>query len=116
MHEVSIALGMAEELMRIARDNNARKITHVRLKIGKMSGIVTDSLVFAFDAVKLDYPLLSSASISIDEVPLVFECGQCGKTFEEQNISFSSCPMCRSYSLKLVSGEEQQIENVELEV
>jgi len=107
---------MAEELMRIARDNQARKITHIKLKIGKMSGIVTDSLIFAFDAIKSDYPLLSSALISIEEVPLVFKCSQCGENFEEDNLSFSSCPECKSYSLKLVSGEEQHIENVEVEV
>jgi hydrogenase nickel incorporation protein HypA/HybF len=54
-------MGMVSELTKIARENNAKKITNVKLKIGKMSGIVTDSLKFAFDAVKLENPLLSSA-------------------------------------------------------
>ena len=116
MHEVSIALGMIEELKRIARENNAQKVTCVKLKIGKMSGIVTDSLIFAFDAVKLEHPLLSSATISVEEVPLVYECNQCLKTFETDSLAFPSCPFCESYSLKLISGEEQNIENVELEV
>lgn len=116
MHEVSIALGMIDELMRIAHENNAKKITNVNLKIGKRSGIVTDSLIFAFDAVKLEYPLLSSASICIEEVPTLFECKACGKTFEADNLYFPACPFCRSYSLTLLSGEEQHIENVELEV
>ncbi|HDL20955.1 MAG TPA: hydrogenase maturation nickel metallochaperone HypA, partial [Nitrospirae bacterium] len=46
MHEVSIVLGMVDELMKIAGKNNAKKITNVKLKIGKMSGLVTDSLKF----------------------------------------------------------------------
>ena len=116
MHEVSIALGMIEELKRIALENNAQKVTCVKLKIGKMSGIVTDSLIFAFDAVKLEHPILSSATISIEEVPLVYECTKCRKTFETDSLAFPSCPFCESYSLKLISGEEQNIENVELEV
>ena len=116
MHEVSIALGMIEELKRIARENNAQKVTCVKLKIGKMSGIVTDSLIFAFDAVKLEHPILSSATISIEEVPLVYECTQCLKTFETDSLAFPSCPFCGLYSLKLISGEEQNIENVELEI
>jgi len=45
VHEVSIALGMIEELLRIAGENNAKNVIKVKLKIGGMSGIVTDSLI-----------------------------------------------------------------------
>jgi len=107
---------MIDELMRIARDNNAKKVTGVKLKIGKMSGIVTDSLMFAFDAVKLEHPMLSSATILIEEVPLMYGCEKCNKTFETENLPFQSCPFCGSYSLKLLSGEEMHIENVEVDV
>ena len=116
MHEVSIALGMVDELYRIAGENNARKISSVKLKIGKMSGIVTDSLKFAFDAVKLEHPLLSDAEIIIEEVPLVYECGDCHLSFNAVDIYFPACAKCGSYNLKLVSGEEQHIESVEVEV
>ena len=116
MHEVSIALGMVDELTRIARENNAKKITLVSLKIGRMSGIVTDSLKFAFDAIKLEHPILLSAEISINEVPLVYQCNDCNKTFEAADIYFPSCTKCESYNLEVISGEEQHIENVELEV
>ena len=116
VHEVSVALGMVDELTRIAEKNNAKKIINVKLKIGRMSGIVTDSLKFAFDAVKLDYPILSSAEITIEEVPLIYECNECRKSFDTDNAYFPSCPDCRSYNLKLVSGQEQHIENVEIEI
>jgi hydrogenase nickel incorporation protein HypA/HybF len=116
VHEVSIALGMVDELTRIARENNAKKITLINLRIGKMSGIVTDSLKFAFDAIKLEHPLLLSAEIMINEVPLIYKCNDCNKSFETEDIYFPSCSNCESYNLELISGEEQHIENVELEV
>jgi len=116
VHEVSIALGMVEELSRIARENNATKITLVTLKVGKMSGIVIDSLTFAFDAIKLEHPLLSSAKIMINEVPMIYQCNDCGNNFETDDIYFPSCTKCTSYNLKRVSGEEQHIESVEVEV
>ena len=116
MHEVSIALGMVEELKRIARENNSKKITLIKLKIGKMSGIVTDSLKFAFDAIKTEHPLLLSAEIIINEVPLVYKCNDCNKAFETDDIYFPFCSECKSYNLELISGEEQHIENVEMEV
>ena len=116
VHEVSIALGVVDELSRIAEENNARKITLVKLNIGKMSGIVTDSLKFAFDAVKLEHPFISSAEIVIEEVPLIYNCNECSRSFDTDNMYFPSCPDCDSYNLTLVSGEEQHIENVEIEV
>lgn len=116
VHELSIALAMADELARIAGENNSGKVLHVTLKIGSLSGIVADSLRFAFDAVKLENPLLSSAEVTIEEIPLVYQCGDCRKTFSSDDMYFPTCPQCESVALKIVSGEEQHIANVELEV
>jgi hydrogenase nickel incorporation protein HypA/HybF len=116
VHEVSIALGMIDELFRIAKENHAKKISLVKLKIGEMSGIVTDSLKFAFDAVKLEHPLLSEAEIIIEEVPMVYECNDCHVSFNAKDIYFPSCSECGSRNLKLISGQEQHIESVEVEV
>jgi len=116
VHEVSVALGMIDELKKIAEKNDAKQILAVKLKIGRMSGIVTDSLKFAFDAVKLEHPFIASAEIVIEEVPLVYRCNACKRSFDTDNIYFPSCPDCDSYNLTLVSGEEQHIENVEIEV
>ena len=116
MHEVAIAMGMVDELLRIGRENKAKRITAVSLRIGKMSGIVTDSLKFAFDAVKLEHPELLTAEVTINEVPLIYECNDCDKSFEADNFHFPACPECDSYNLTLISGEEQDIENIELEV
>jgi hydrogenase nickel incorporation protein HypA/HybF len=126
MHELSIAMGMIDELIRIAQDNNAKRVVTVRLRIGKMSGIVIDSLEFAFDVVKSEYPLLSDTKIVIQEVPLVYKCRGCKNTFSPQDetsftgrlreIYLPSCPRCESYNLDLISGEEMDIEDVEVEI
>jgi hydrogenase nickel incorporation protein HypA/HybF len=117
MHEVSIARGVVDELKRIARENNAQEILSVNLKIGKMSGIVIDSLRFAFETIRHETPLLSKAEIFIQEVPLVYECMDCNKTFSPRDeIRFPNCPDCMSFKMRLVSGEEMKIENLEIEV
>ncbi|MCK5286662.1 MAG: hydrogenase maturation nickel metallochaperone HypA [Thermodesulfovibrionia bacterium] len=116
MHEVSIVLGMIDELTKIAQEHNARKVVNVKLKIGAMSGIVTDSVRFAFDAVKYQYPLLINTEILIDEVPLIYECRDCKDTFKTGDAYFPSCPHCKSHNLNLISGEELHIETLEVEV
>ncbi len=116
VHEVSVALGIIDELMRIARRNNARSVLSVRLKIGQLSGIEIGSLRFAFDAVKLEHPMLSSAELLIREIPLRYRCAECGRCFDAGGRIAVSCKACGSRDLKVVSGEEQHIENVELEI
>ncbi len=116
VHEVSVALGIVDELMRIARRNNARKVLSVRLKIGQLSGIVSGSLRFAFDAVKLEHPMLSSARLLIREIPLRYRCAGCARDFDAGGRIAGSCPACGSRDLNLITGEEQHIEDVELEI
>ncbi len=116
VHEVSIALSMMDELTRIAKENDAKSITSVNLRIGRSSGIVIDSLKFAFDAIKLENSLIASAEIHIEDVPLRYKCSECEKDFELESIHFPSCPFCKSFRLKILSGEEMDIANMELEV
>jgi hydrogenase nickel incorporation protein HypA/HybF len=116
MHEVSIVMGMIDELTKIAQKNNARKVVNVKLKIGALSGVVTDSLRFAFDAIKCQYPLLTNTEILIEEVPLLCECRDCNDTFKSGDGYFPSCPECKSHNVKLISGEELHMETLEIEV
>ena len=44
MHEVSIAMGMVDELMKIAEKNNAKKVTNVRLKLAADGGRLADDI------------------------------------------------------------------------
>lgn len=115
VHEVSLANGLINELLRLARENRAKKVLSVTMKIGKMSGIVTDSLKFAFDALKTEDALLSGTEMIIREVPVRYECRDCRATFSTENSGFPSCPGCQSFRLLLLTGEEMNIESMEME-
>jgi hydrogenase nickel incorporation protein HypA/HybF len=116
MHEVSIAMGMIDEVMRIARENNARSVVAVNVKIGKRSGVVTDSLKFAFDSIKYEHPILSRAEIVIKEIPIAYECRDCHTAFHTEDIYYPSCPHCLAHNVRLLTGEEMDIEDLEIEV
>jgi len=107
---------MAEDLTRIAEENHAKKVLKIRLSIGRLSGIVIDSLEFAFNTIKRDYPLLADAELIINEIPGVLECKDCGRRFETEYPPLWTCRGCNSMNLRIRSGNEQHIENVELEV
>lgn len=116
MHEFSLVMGMVREVTRIAEDNSALRVTSLNLRIGRKSGIVMDAMKFAFDAVKLEHHLLSSTELHIEEVPLIYRCHDCGNEFQTDNIFFPECSVCTSLHLKLLSGDEMVISDMELEV
>ncbi len=116
MHEMSLVMSMMNSLDQIAERENASRITKVRVKIGKMSGVVIDSFKLAFEALKMENPMTKNAELIVEEVPLIYECIDCGERFKTDEIYFPECPKCGSLNLKTISGEELEITNVELEV
>jgi len=116
MHEASIAMGLIDSLSKIAEKEGAKKVLKVRVRIGKLSGVVVDSFVFAFNALKLQHRYLKGADLKVEEVPTVYRCKACGEEFTAETVYFPECPRCGSVELELLSGEELELVDVELEV
>jgi hydrogenase nickel incorporation protein HypA/HybF len=116
MHEASIAMGLINSLMQMAERENAKEILKVNVRIGKLSGIVVDSFVFAFNALKQQFPKLKNAELCVEEVPIKYRCRDCGEEFEVETVLFPECPKCGSVNLDLISGEELEVINAEIEV
>ena len=113
MHEVAImseALRMAEEA---AISAGAKRILKLRLRVGALSGVVPESLRFAFDVVSSG-TLAEGAALEIDEVPAACWCATCQGEFECGDI-FNECPRCHDPSGELRRGRELDIAAVELE-
>ncbi|WP_456456604.1 hydrogenase maturation nickel metallochaperone HypA [Thermovibrio sp.] len=116
MHETSIAMGLLNSLEELAEREKAKRVVKVKVKIGKLSGIVIDSFVFAFNALKEGSPKLKDAQLVVEEVPLKYKCKECGEEFTCETVFFPECPKCKSANLELISGEELEVVNAEIEV
>jgi hydrogenase nickel incorporation protein HypA/HybF len=113
MHEVAImteALRMAEEA---ARSKGAARILKLRLRVGSLSGVVEDSLRFAFDIAAAD-TLAAGATLEIERVPGACWCSVCQAEFECADF-FYECPRCHNPGGELRRGQELEIAAVELE-
>ncbi len=117
MHETSMAMGFLTSLVETVKKENAKEVKRVRVKIGKLSGIVVDSFEFAFDTLKEEFPETRNAKLEIEEIPLIYRCKDCGHEFEADSlVYFPECPKCGSVNLEIASGEELKVVDVELEV
>lgn len=112
MHELSVA----EEIINIANQyiptDNSSEVISVKVEIGKLSNILSDSLEFCFDALIGDTQL-KGARLIITEMPVTIHCEDCGNTTEIDNVLFQ-CTNCESTRVKLLSGNELKVTEIEI--
>lgn len=110
MHEVSIALN----IIKIAEDElekaNGKRIEKIHLSVGKLAGVVIESLRFALDVSGKNGPLLKT-EIIIDELPAKMKCLNCGNEFDSDDF-YVTCPRCNAYKLEALSGKELLIKSI----
>jgi hydrogenase nickel incorporation protein HypA/HybF len=112
MHEMSVAQNIIDIVNEHIPEGTTAGVSAVRLRIGKMAGIVTDSLEFCFEAIIKDTPL-ESARLDIFIEPLIVRCQACNSTSEIDDPAFL-CPVCGSIGVELISGTELQVTEIEL--
>jgi hydrogenase nickel incorporation protein HypA/HybF len=114
MHELSIVASLFEIMEEKAREKGSRKIISVKVQVGKLSGVVPEFLITAFDMYKKD-TIAHDAQLEIKDVPLTIQCKTCGITMTKDDFVFI-CPKCGSQEITTLTGTELIIEKMELEL
>jgi len=113
MHEVAImteAVRMAGESAQAA---GSKRVTALKLRVGRLSGVVPEAMLFAWDVVRRG-TLLEDAQLEIESVVAICWCATCQAEFESKEF-WSECPRCHDPSGELRRGRELQIAAVEFE-
>ena len=113
MHEVSIVQGMLEIAIDNCKKGGYKGIESIKVKIGKASGVLPDSMMFAFEALKTG-TIAEKAILMIDEVPVSGFCDVCNENFTVEEAYVISCPKCGSLSFRLDTGRELNIYEMEV--
>ena len=122
MHEMSLAqamLGLAEKYA------DGHRILAMKVRVGALSGVVTESLEFAFDLISRG-TLAEGARLNFQFVPVRMACKSCGQevpTDEWQELPGNEAVYralergcgCGSKELKIVGGLDFQLAEIEVE-
>lgn len=112
MHELSIAQNIVDIVGQYVPSSQASAVRLIRLRIGPLAGIVPDSLDFCFAAIVGGTPL-ENARLEIEQTPVQSRCSGCGQVFAVEGVAFL-CPGCGSAEVKVISGTELQVVDIEL--
>ena len=112
MHEVGIMQEAVRLAVAKAEASGGTRVHGLRLRVGKMSGVVPDSMRFAFDMVCLG-TTAEGAQLEIEEVPARCWCAGCQAEFPVDEL-LNECPQCHEFSNELRGGRELEIASVEI--
>ena len=113
MHELSIAYSLVESADAAARQAGATGVTVVHLRLGKLSGVVSDALQFGYD-IAAKGTLLEGSQLVIEELPVVIYCDTCAREVELPGIQNFNCPICGTSSRLIRQGKELEIRAMEI--
>jgi hydrogenase nickel incorporation protein HypA/HybF len=113
MHELSIAMSIVDAALEEAQKRGVR-VSAVHLRLGELSGVVKDALLFSYEVACQDTELEGSHLI-IEEVPVVVFCSRCNQRQTLASVQLFECPECGAPTGQVVQGKELEVFALEVE-
>ena len=113
MHELSIASAILERVYREGLRHPGVRITKVGLRVGALSGVDPEALSFGFETLVKDSPW-EPLPLDIVLCPRKQRCLACSQVFVGEVMN-TACPSCGNEITACISGDELDIEYIEVE-
>ncbi len=113
MHELTITEHILQRVLSWAQSNHASRVTAIRLTVGELTGYVDDSIELYWKEIAVN-TIASEASVFISRKPATLKCTTCSSLYTDAT-HYERCPGCGSFKLVIVSGDQLEIESIEIE-
>ena len=134
MHEWALAEGVISTALEVAKDNNAKNIVNIKMKIGSLQQIDKEVFKLALNEIAKE-TMAEDSEITVETEEALLECRACGETWsfdkskeklsevESESIHFVPdlahtyirCPNCSSPDFEIKKGRGVWVDSVELE-
>jgi hydrogenase nickel incorporation protein HypA/HybF len=113
MHELSITESVLEIACKHAKKAHATAVTDIYLVIGRLSSIVDESVQFYWDFISKG-TLCEQAKLHFRREPASLICLTCQNEYELTD-ELTPCPECGSAQVRVISGDQFNLESIEIE-
>lgn len=115
MHEATIAVSILDHLVsRIDRSIQPVVAEAVYVSLGEFRNVDPESLKFAFDSLKREFPSCESCYLELKTIKATAVCRVNEHTYHASPMNAFRCEQCGSGIGRLVSGEELDITAITL--
>ncbi len=113
MHELSIALNMIEMATDELKKNGGKRVAALHLKLGSLSGVVKDALLFSWE-IACQGTSLEGSKLVIEDVPVIVHCENCGEDKRLDEVNKMFCPVCKTATPQILQGKELLVTALEI--
>ena len=110
MHELSVSAAVVDTAVKHAA---GRRVAVVSVRLGRLRQVIPESLAFYFELVSRG-TLCEGARLEQEVVPARLRCAACDHAFEIDAPMFR-CERCGGVDVEVLSGEELEVESIEVE-
>jgi hydrogenase nickel incorporation protein HypA/HybF len=110
MHELSISSAIVDTAVRHAA---GRRVTGVRVRLGRLRQVVPSSLEFYFELVARE-TLCEGARLDYEVIAVELRCRACEHCWDAE-LPLFRCPACGSGDVAVAAGDELEVESIEVE-
>lgn len=112
MHELSIAMSIIEMAEAEGRQRGVL-IDAIHLKLGGLSGVVKDALLFSYD-IACEGTALAGSRLVVEEVPTVVYCATCEAERTLASVQHFCCSVCDNPTPQVLQGRELEVVALEI--
>ena len=113
MHELSIALSIIEGAEEEVSRHGGGRVCAVHLKLGPLSGVVKEALLFSYE-LACEGTCLEGSALLIDDIPVRLYCERCRKESDAVSMQCHQCAQCGTAG-RIVSGNELEMVALEMQ-
>lgn len=114
MHEFSIVSSLIEQVLEIAKSNNALKVNEVEIEAGVIRQVVPEIMITAWESITVD-TIAHGSVLKITVAPAIAKCRQCENQFELE-IDNYLCPKCLKADVDFVSGNDIMLKSIDCQI
>jgi hydrogenase nickel incorporation protein HypA/HybF len=114
MHELSIAMSMVEMATEEAARQGDVQVTALHLKLGQLSGVVKEALLFSWEIACEGTPLAGSQLV-IEQTAVIVYCSTCQAERPLDSIQKFFCPVCNTPTPEIRQGKELEVTALEIQ-
>lgn len=113
MHELSIAMSIVDLAREEAELRGAPGVDVVYLRLGPLSGVVKEALLFSYE-IACQQTMLEGSKLLIEEVPIIANCPVCRERRYVQSMQSLCCVECGTPTPEILEGRELMVTALEL--
>ncbi len=109
MHELAVTRSLVDQVLGSSRQASARRVTAVRVRVGRSSGIVPESVEFYFSQLTRG-TAAEGARLEFEAVDLRIRCPKCGHVFGD----FDELCDCNAGG-EVLTGQDFVLESIDVD-